>query len=280
MIKSNVQETTTTTGTGSITLSGASENGETFTSNYALNIRFPYYIDDRAGNYEEGVGYLSGTTTLVRESPLKGSAALPVNFGAGTKEVFVGANSTSFVKDALGLSDLGSSVKFMNSANAIRLNSTHTMVANRQYFFEAAYNRAVVVDLMATQITTGAGTASNNMHIGLYEIDPTTGKAGSLLIEATGLDPSVSGLVSGSCAETLIQPGVYMLSVWCDVAVVLRANDGTIVGVSSTAANNNLLSAGHWYESGLTSLTALPNPAVVSSNNASGKLIAVAIGHT
>ena len=46
----DVQESTTTTGTGNITLAGASENGRTFTSQYATNDRFPYKIDDGAGS--------------------------------------------------------------------------------------------------------------------------------------------------------------------------------------------------------------------------------------
>ena len=41
------------------------------------------------GQWEVGEGYLSASTTLVRATPLSGSAATPVNFSAGTKRVFI-----------------------------------------------------------------------------------------------------------------------------------------------------------------------------------------------
>ena len=169
-IKSNVQETTTSTGVGDITLAGVSEDGRTFTSQYALNERFTYYIDDRAGNFETGIGYLSATSTLVRDKPLEGSAALPVNFGAGTKQVFVGAGAANTLTSSLGFNNVGTTVKFMTGSNLSRINSTQALAADRQYFFEAPFLRGALVDLIGVQVSTGGGTATNKMHIGLYDV--------------------------------------------------------------------------------------------------------------
>ena len=279
-IKSNVQETTTSTGVGDITLAGVSEDGRTFTSQYALNERFTYYIDDRAGNFETGIGYLSATSTLVRDKPLEGSAALPVNFGAGTKQVFVGAGVANTTASSLGFNSVGTTVKFMTGSNLSRINSTQALVADRQYFFEAPFLRGALVDLIGVQISTGGGTATNKMHIGLYDVDPLTGQAGNLILEATNLNPSVAGLISGSFTERFIQAGVYIFSIWSDVVVTIKANDGTIRDASILGASSSLGSNGHDFTSSLPALTSLPSPAVTSSNNSGGKLMCIAIGHT
>jgi hypothetical protein len=95
VVYDRVKETTTTTGTGNITLAGAATNFRTFTSVYATNEVFPYAIVDDTNNaWEAGYGYLSGTTTLVRDrvtASTNSNAA--VNFSAGTKSVFVSANA-------------------------------------------------------------------------------------------------------------------------------------------------------------------------------------------
>ena len=279
-IKSNVQEITTSTGVGNITLAGVSDDGRTFTSQYSLNERFTYYIDDRSGSFETGIGYLSAASTLVRENPLEGSAALPVNFGAGTKQVFVNAGAANLTASSLGFNSVGSTVKFMMGSNLSRINSTQAIVANRQYFFEAPFLRGALVDLIGVQISSGGGTSANKMHIGLYDVDPLTGQAGNLILEATSLDPSVAGLISGSFTERFIQAGVYIFSIWSDVAVTVKANDATIRDASILGASSSLGSNGHDFTSSLSSLTSLPSPAVVTNNNTGGKLMCLAIGHT
>jgi len=101
-----VLETSTTTGTGAITLAGAVAGFRTFNTGLGLNILTDYVIEGvdasnvPTGEWETGVGYLSGATTLVRQIPKAGSAAVPVSFSAGTKRVFVSPNTASaFTRD-------------------------------------------------------------------------------------------------------------------------------------------------------------------------------------
>lgn len=86
-----VKETTTTTGTGNLTLAGAVTQFEAFTTNFATNEVFYYAIVGQTGTeWEVGRGYLSGTTTLVRDRILQSSNAdAAVSLSAGTKDVFV-----------------------------------------------------------------------------------------------------------------------------------------------------------------------------------------------
>ena len=101
-----VVETSTTTGTGSITLAGAVTGFRTFNTGLGLNILTDYVIEGvdanniPTGEWETGLGYLSGSTTLVRQIPKAGSAATPVSFSAGTKRVFISPNSSfAFTRD-------------------------------------------------------------------------------------------------------------------------------------------------------------------------------------
>jgi hypothetical protein len=101
-----VLETSTTTGTGTITLAGAVTGYRTFNVGLGLNILTDYVIEGvdasniPTGEWETGTGYLSAATTLVRQIPKAGSAATPVSFSAGTKRVFISPNvASAFTRD-------------------------------------------------------------------------------------------------------------------------------------------------------------------------------------
>lgn len=85
-----VKDTTTTTGTGSLTLAGSPPTGfVAFSAAFNTGDRVYYTIDDGAGAWEVGVGTLSGATTLTRDTVLSSSnSGSLVNFGAGTKTVW------------------------------------------------------------------------------------------------------------------------------------------------------------------------------------------------
>lgn len=91
-LKDRVKDTTTSTGTGNLTLSGTAPSGyQTFNTAFALgdSNAFCYAISGGA-EWETGVGYLSASTTLVRAEVFDGSsgAFTAVNFSAGSKDVF------------------------------------------------------------------------------------------------------------------------------------------------------------------------------------------------
>lgn len=100
-----VKDSTTTTGTGNITLSGSAPAGfQTFANKFAVNDIFMYCINDTtSGLWEVGEGYLSATTTLVRDSVTDGSSGpgTLVNFTSGTKDVYV-TIAAHYVMDAMG----------------------------------------------------------------------------------------------------------------------------------------------------------------------------------
>jgi enterochelin esterase-like enzyme len=87
-----VKDTTTTTGTGAITLSGTPPTGyQAFATAFQVGDQFGYAIVAQSGGlWETGIGYLSASTTLVRDTVEDGSSgkATAVSLTAGTYDVF------------------------------------------------------------------------------------------------------------------------------------------------------------------------------------------------
>jgi hypothetical protein len=93
IVADRVQETTTTTGTGTLTLGGAVTGYKTFSSRMATSDTCWYCIVDSAtGAWETGLGTLASSTTLARTTVVESSNSdTLVSFAAGTKNVFITA---------------------------------------------------------------------------------------------------------------------------------------------------------------------------------------------
>jgi hypothetical protein len=91
VLKDRVKETSTTTGTGTFTLAGAATGFQSFSVIGNGNITYYCIVDSAAGTWEVGIGtYTSSGTTLSRDTVLESSnSGSKVNFGAGSKDVFV-----------------------------------------------------------------------------------------------------------------------------------------------------------------------------------------------
>jgi hypothetical protein len=91
VLKDRVKETSTTTGTGTFTLAGAATGFQSFSVIGNGNTTFYTIVDSAAGAWEVGIGtYASSGTTLSRDTILESSnSGSAVNFGSGSKDVFV-----------------------------------------------------------------------------------------------------------------------------------------------------------------------------------------------
>ena len=106
IVNDRVKETTTTTGTGTITFAGAVTGFETFAAGIG-NSNTTYYCITLPGSaeFEVGLGTLSGdSSTMARTSIISSSNSdSAVNFSAGTKDVFCTLPaSKAIIKDANG----------------------------------------------------------------------------------------------------------------------------------------------------------------------------------
>ena len=89
VVKDRVKETSTTTGTGTLTLAGAADGFQSFAAVGDGNTT--YYAIVSGNDYEVGLGtYTASGTTLSRTTILESSnSGSALNLGAGTKDVFV-----------------------------------------------------------------------------------------------------------------------------------------------------------------------------------------------
>lgn len=91
VLADRVQETTTTTGTGTVTLAGAVTGFQSFAAVGNGNSTYYTIAAQSGSDWEVGIGtYTSSGTTLSRDTVLSSSnSGSLVNFSAGTKSVFV-----------------------------------------------------------------------------------------------------------------------------------------------------------------------------------------------
>ena len=93
VINDRVKETSTTTGTGDITLAGvpSGQGNVTFASGIGTSNTTYYCIFEQGTNtFEIGLGTLSGSTTLERTTVINNSSGntSKINFTGGTLDVF------------------------------------------------------------------------------------------------------------------------------------------------------------------------------------------------
>jgi hypothetical protein len=92
VLADRVRETTTTAGTGTITLGGAVVGFQTFAAVGDGNVTYYTIAGQGASEWEVGIGtYTSSGTLLSRDTVLSSSAGgtTKVTFSAGIKDVFV-----------------------------------------------------------------------------------------------------------------------------------------------------------------------------------------------
>jgi hypothetical protein len=91
VLADRVKETTTTTGTGTVTLLGAATGFQSFAVVGNANTTFYAIVGQTGTEWEVGIGtYATSGTTLARTTVLSSSNSnSAVNFSVGTKDVFV-----------------------------------------------------------------------------------------------------------------------------------------------------------------------------------------------
>ena len=103
VLADRVKETTTTAGTGTMTLAGASTGYQSFAAIGDANTTYYTIAGQTGSEWEVGIGtYTSSGTTLARTTVISSSnAGSLVNFSAGTKDVFV-TYPAEFTSNAIG----------------------------------------------------------------------------------------------------------------------------------------------------------------------------------
>ena len=94
VINDRVKETTSTLGTGTVTLSGAQQGFQSFSSGIGAG-NSTYYTIALGSQWEVGIGTLTNATTFTRDSVISSNNANAlVSFAAGSKDIFVSLPAT------------------------------------------------------------------------------------------------------------------------------------------------------------------------------------------
>jgi hypothetical protein len=261
ILADRVRETSTTTGTGALSLAGAVVGYQTFSSAIG-NTNTCYYAISNPGvaEWEVGIGtYATSGNTLTRTTILKSSNAnAAVNFSAGTKDVFVTYPATKSVyldasgnASALGTPTSGTVTNLTGTAS-ININGTvgATTPAAGAFTTLSATGTITKTNTAATNSTflSVGGSTTGNTFAGI------TNTGGNLTI---GLDGSTGGAFPGTTA--------YASVIWnyTNTPLQIGVNNALVAAFSSTGlAVTGTLSA-----TGITTVAAgsAALPAIVST---------------
>ena len=119
VVKDRVKVSSTTTGTGTFTLGSAAAGFQDFSVIGDGNTTYYTIVDSTAGDWEVGIGvYTSSGTTLSRGTILESSnGGTAVNFGAGSKDVFVAYPAERAVVGGMGYIENAATVTQSSTIN-------------------------------------------------------------------------------------------------------------------------------------------------------------------
>lgn len=158
VLADRVKETTTTTGTGTVTLLGAATGYQSFAAVGNANTTYYTIAGQTSSEWEVGIGtYTSSGTTLSRDTVLSSSnSGSLVTFSAGTKDVFVTyPSSRSIYANGAVLTATNSSVLPIASGGT----ALTTFTANQIHYGSFSQSAGLTFD--GTNLaTTGTATAA------------------------------------------------------------------------------------------------------------------------
>lgn len=236
MLANGIKQTTTTTGTGNLTLTAVT-GYPTLANAFAVNQPFSYVLLDANGLFKEaGIGYLSDATTLVRarvSATFSGSAyvkdAATAASLTGTTTVICTPHAAS-MEAMLPTVDGQSGINRMVSPANRNLNVTpFPLVGLRLYYVPFLLRTGGVVTSLNANVTT-AGAAGAVVRMGVYTCK-ADGYIGDLLATTADAATDSTGLKVGPLtAPAALPPGWYFAAIVGNVA-------STVTGFQSSTAN-------------------------------------------
>ena len=195
IVKDRVQETSTTTGTGTLTLAGAVAGFQSFS--VIGNANTTYYAIVMDSSFEIGIGtYTLSGTTLSRTTVLESSnAGSLVNFSAGTKSVFC----TYPAEQGLYLDASGNAIALGTPASATLTNATGLPISTGVSGLGAGVATFLATPSSAnliSAVTDETGTGSL-----VFATLPTFGTTG---VKFSGSTSGTTTVLSGATAGTSV----------------------------------------------------------------------------
>jgi hypothetical protein len=240
VVKDRVQETSTTTGTGTFTLAGAVSGFQSFSA--IGNGNTTYYAIVLGSEWEVGLGtYTSSGTTLSRDTILESSnGGTAVNFSAGTKNVFV----TYPAEKGLYTDASGNAIALGTPASATLTNATGLPIATGV----SGLGSGIATFLgtpssanLATAVTDETGSGSL-----VFATSPTiaspTFTSQATFAAGTVAAPAIT--TTGDTNTGMFFPAADTIAFAEGGAEAMRINSSGYLGISTTNPNTALQVAG------------------------------------
>jgi hypothetical protein len=230
VLADRVLETTTSTGSGTITLAGAEPGYQSFA--VVGNGNETYYVIADDTEWEVGVGtYTSSGTTLSRDTVLSSSdSGNKVTFSAGVKKVFVTYPAEKSVNRDVSGNISASSAIITNLADPV----IGSDAANKAYVDNVASAALHVHEqvVLATPANSGRNDTYNNGTAGVSATLTATAN-GTLVIDSTVAQAAQRVLIKD--CDDQVENGIYVVTTVGDGSnpyVMTRSSDADTSGES------------------------------------------------
>jgi len=207
VLADRIKETTTTTGTGTITLGGAQTGFESFAGIGDGNTTYYVIQHTSANEFEVGLGtYTASGTTLSRDTIYTSSNSdAAVNFSAGTKIVFV-----TIPKEASVYEDASGDVLIQGQITVGGNPTAALEVATKQYVDNLVSSAIHIHDAVRVESPTALTVTYDNGTAGVGATLTNAGAQAALSID--GITLSVSDRVLIYTQADATQNGVYTVT--------------------------------------------------------------------
>lgn len=230
MLANGIYQTTTTTGTGDLTLSAVT-GFPPFSAKFSVGsngdpFRYAIVRDSDGVGLEWGIGHLSASNTLVRdkiEATWNGTTYSDLNpsalsLSADTYRVICCDNSFARpISPAATDSTIASPRYLMGAQWSGNPGASITCTANTMYLVPFRLDIAVVCSGVSAKINTAATTgALKNMRAALYSVDKN-GHPGNLIAESSATSVASTGVKAFAFpASVKLAPGHYFVALCTD----------------------------------------------------------------
>lgn len=213
-----VYETTTTSGTGTVTLSAVTGRPR-FSSVAAVGDLVPYAMKD-GNNWEWGMGTVSATNTLARSVILAtyvsgtydNTSPTAITLSGGTVDVYLAPVAEAISPGMPVVSSAYGRKGVFSPAWSTYPSSTQGLTADRLYLMPFKVDSAYDVNGFYVRMTA-SGAASTKARIGLYRMK-SDGQPGTLVCETADIDTSVAAAVlSPAVTQVRVNPGWYYVAI-------------------------------------------------------------------
>lgn len=247
MLGNWIKQTTTSTGTGNLTLAAVTGFPQ-FTDQFATTDYFYYTIlNDADGTpIESGIGHLSSSTLLVRDRPLATfvsgtySDADPTaaTLAAGTKRVICSMEQGAVQANPI---NLNSTFKALYASHQIvPVSGTNsTALLNRPLYIPIIISSPRTIDAVLFRVSVAA-SAGGVVKGGIYS-STLSGDPGAKIVEsATVATTTAATVVACTFTKRRFKPGLYYIALIFDVAAPNFSNPNPTGFINPVLCDTNM----------------------------------------